>query len=331
MLIYENDSCRAFASTDLIQERKSGIGGSDIGAICGLDPFRSPLDVYCEKRGLTESIPDNEFLKWGRTLEPIIAQEFLTRSGTCGVGNLFLRSKAADYLIVHPDRMIHPHFEQNFMGVLECKNVGLRNSRGWTEREIPERVFLQVQYALMISGLSKGWVAALIDGNDYRLYDIAADEEIFERVRSLAAIFWERVRSGDAPAPTARERDAELIKRIYPRSVAETITVIDESPLARDLVGLAAARNEAEATAMKVIEFENRIKAAMGEKDTVLFPAESIKVTWRQSKDSVVIDWKAVAAAAGASAELIAKHSSVRIGARRFLFSQEKGDGNGGK
>ena len=37
--------------------RRAGIGGSDAAAILGLDPFKSPLAVYMDKRG---ELPDAE-------------------------------------------------------------------------------------------------------------------------------------------------------------------------------------------------------------------------------------------------------------------------------
>ena len=34
---------------EFLARRKQGIGGSDIAAVCGLSPWRSPLDVYYDK------------------------------------------------------------------------------------------------------------------------------------------------------------------------------------------------------------------------------------------------------------------------------------------
>ena len=34
---------------DWLRLRKSGLGGSDAGAVCGLNPYSSPLQVFCDK------------------------------------------------------------------------------------------------------------------------------------------------------------------------------------------------------------------------------------------------------------------------------------------
>ena len=56
--------CKILAKTkDMTREewltlRKQGIGGSDAGAVCGLNPYVSPMDVYMDKS--TEVIPEQD-------------------------------------------------------------------------------------------------------------------------------------------------------------------------------------------------------------------------------------------------------------------------------
>ena len=55
--------------------RSKGIGGSDIGAILGVNKYRSLVDVYLDKiEG--KKVEDNNAMFWGRILEPIIRAEF---------------------------------------------------------------------------------------------------------------------------------------------------------------------------------------------------------------------------------------------------------------
>lgn len=59
-----------------LETRRGGIGGSDISAIAGMNPWRSPLAVYLDKRGEIEDGPDNERMYWGRQLEDVVARHF---------------------------------------------------------------------------------------------------------------------------------------------------------------------------------------------------------------------------------------------------------------
>src|SRR5690606_20076292 len=64
-----------------LQARRRGIGGSDAAVIAGLDPFKSPVRLWMEKRGEIEEEPAGEAAEWGLLLEPVIAREFERRTG----------------------------------------------------------------------------------------------------------------------------------------------------------------------------------------------------------------------------------------------------------
>ena len=78
---------RKLASTvDLPREewlalRKNGIGGSDAGAISGLNPYVSPMHVYLEKTSDYCEDDDNEAMRQGRDLENYVAERFMEETG----------------------------------------------------------------------------------------------------------------------------------------------------------------------------------------------------------------------------------------------------------
>ena len=63
--------------------RKTGIGGSDAGALCGLNAYRSPIHVYKDK--VSEEIEDfdNESMRQGRDLEEYVARRLLKSGMSC--------------------------------------------------------------------------------------------------------------------------------------------------------------------------------------------------------------------------------------------------------
>ena len=61
--------------------RKQGIGGSDAGAICGLNPYTTAMHVYYDKTSETVSDTDSEAMRQGRDLEDYVAQRFMEASG----------------------------------------------------------------------------------------------------------------------------------------------------------------------------------------------------------------------------------------------------------
>jgi len=72
----------ASASRDeWLAHRADGLGGSDIAAALGLDPYRSPFEVYLSKVGELEQAEQTEAMRWGQLLEPLVASETATSLG----------------------------------------------------------------------------------------------------------------------------------------------------------------------------------------------------------------------------------------------------------
>ena len=63
--------------------RHQGLGGSDVAAAFGLSPFKSPVQLWAEKRQLLkhQADPQGLHLRLGHHLEPFIAKEFERDTG----------------------------------------------------------------------------------------------------------------------------------------------------------------------------------------------------------------------------------------------------------
>lgn len=59
-----------------LEERRKSLGGSDMGAVLGLNRYRSPYTVWAEKTGRIGEEPDNEAMRQGRDLEQYVASRF---------------------------------------------------------------------------------------------------------------------------------------------------------------------------------------------------------------------------------------------------------------
>ena len=84
---------------NLLREKR--IGGSDIGAILGVNKWRSAIDVFIDKtRGST--FEGNDATYWGNTLEPVVREEFAKRHSELTVFTAPY-SVASEYLIANLD------------------------------------------------------------------------------------------------------------------------------------------------------------------------------------------------------------------------------------
>ena len=113
-----------------LSRRRAGIGGSDVAAIIGISPFKTALDVWAEKRGITTSASSPQ-MDFGRLLEPAILQAFSERS------ELQVRQVPQEFLPVahrsRPWQLASPDggTVTNPSCPVEAKNVSQWQSREW--------------------------------------------------------------------------------------------------------------------------------------------------------------------------------------------------------
>ena len=67
-------SLQGIERTEWLHLRKTGLGGSDAGAVCGLNPYSSPLQVFYDKTSEEVQDKDSESMRQGRDLEEYVAR-----------------------------------------------------------------------------------------------------------------------------------------------------------------------------------------------------------------------------------------------------------------
>ena len=104
--------------------RKAGLGGSDVATILGLNPYKTPYQLWLEKTGRVEpdDLSDNFAVKRGNDMEALVAKWFSDETGeTVHRVNSTLRKEEHPYLLGHIDRRIVGKKEG-----LECKTANWR-------------------------------------------------------------------------------------------------------------------------------------------------------------------------------------------------------------
>ena len=88
--------------------RKTGIGGSDAGAVCGVNEYRSAADVFFDKISAeVADIEDNEAMRQGRDFEDYVARRFEEQMGLkARRSNYLSRSDEHPFMIADVDRLI---------------------------------------------------------------------------------------------------------------------------------------------------------------------------------------------------------------------------------
>ena len=283
-------------------DRATGIGGSDIAGILGLDRYSSPMRVYLDKIGVPSEVTESEAMEWGTRLEAEVAAKFaemhpeyvvLKAVEPDGEETLF-RHRDFGFAVAHPDRMLAG---PNGDAVWECKTVG-REARkaAWTQADgtdyPPPHVLAQVQWYVAVTDAAYAWVSALFEGRYYREWRIERDPEFIAKALEEGAKFWELVETRTPPPIDASEATSEVLAILYRETVDEEIE------LAPEYEALAANRLELKARIADLQEAlnlaENELKAALGEHETG--HAGPYRVTWKTRNGRRSADVKALEA-----------------------------------
>ncbi len=167
--------------------RGIGIGGSDIGAILGVNKYKSAIDIYIDK---TEGKKQdgNRFTHFGHKLEKVVFEEFQERHSN-------MKCYTVPYTIqrgvcvANVDGMVYDPVKDKY-GVLELKTTSAYNKDEWTGDTVPQSYYAQVQHYLYVTGLSFAYIACLVGGNDYKEFYIERSLEDIDYIQKKATDFW---------------------------------------------------------------------------------------------------------------------------------------------
>jgi putative phage-type endonuclease len=261
--------------SQLHDERRTGIGGTDASALIGVNPWRTPMDIWAEKTGRSAGIPDNEAMRAGRMLEPVILDWYAEDEGVEVCRNLpMLRQDSI--LIGHVDGL-----DQKRGRIVEAKTAS--SDRGWGEPrtdQVPIHYAAQVIWYCGLAGLDVADIAVLFNGRDFRIYTVQFDAEAFSAMRDAALRFWEcNVLKDVQPAPKSAA-DALIA---WPQSKSQAIEANETVLMAvRRLAEIKAEIKEREG---ECEELESVIKPFFADNDALTYNGETIATFKTQSSN----------------------------------------------
>jgi putative phage-type endonuclease len=200
--------------------RRKGIGGSDASIVCGINKYKSPVDLFMEKTDQQPPEDSGEAAYWGTVLESVVRTEFTRRTGIPVVEvNKLLRSREYPFMLANLDGVCkHPTFGSC---VFEAKTASAYKAAEW-EEGIPPEYMLQLQHYLAVTGYSGGYIAVLIGGNTFKWSFVERDEELISKLIHWESDFWEHIASDVPPPLDGSEASANYLKKRFPQSIAHS-------------------------------------------------------------------------------------------------------------
>jgi putative phage-type endonuclease len=314
-LVKTNDLSR----DEWLDVRRTGIGSSDAAASVGLNPYQSQLELWMQKTGRGAALPqvdpndDSSPMFWGTMLESFVAAHYTKKSGNrIRKINAVLQHPTHAWMLANIDREVMGSLE---VQILECKTAGMNGAKLWRDG-VPEYVQLQVQHQLAVTSKAAADVAVLVCGNEYRCYRIERDDTLIARLIELEAKFWDYVIRDIPPPADGSDSAAMALHALYPYDNCSVVDLSEDVEMCAAFADLNAVRavlssnNETEAM------LKQKIQQRMADASQAVFDCGT--VSWKRSKDSVVLDTDKLLAA---KPDLLKRYPLPRPGSRRFLIS----------
>ena len=278
-------------------KRFDGIGSSDVPALLGVDKYRGPLSVISSKLGY--DVGPNEFVRkageWGLLLEKTLLYKWRERRGFPRVNYQTTRW--------HPDlpwaRATPDARGRGIMAEVKNRSAWVRDQWGDDGSEdVPAVTWAQCSWHMFVHRRDSCDVAALINGNDYRVYFLRRRPELEARIVAAMTYWWEHYLRPEV-------LDADNIPSIQDAAVEDASAYLRERysddgeivPAEMDLdLAEILTRRAVAATGVKYLEeskgrASNELRERIG--DHAGLSGDWGRVTWKTRRGKV--DWQAVA------------------------------------
>lgn len=269
--------------------RQQFIGGSDAGAVVGLNPYKSAFTLWAEKTGRTPPFDGNLTTEVGAYLEEFVAELFCRETGKkVRRKNAVLVSDLYPFACANVDRLIVG--EKAFLEIKTTNSLPLMRTLRSSD-EFPEAYYCQTVHYLAVTGMERAYLAVLINCRELKIYTLERDQAEIDALMGAEEIFWkEHVLTGTPPEVDGSESTAETVDAMTGES---TDAEADLTPLAEELRHYETLAGLAKDTENAMNEIKSKIKAYMGEAGKGVF--DRFSVTYR-TQQRTTFDRKALAA-----------------------------------
>lgn len=173
-------------------ERRTRLGATDVAAIIGASPWRTPWDVWAEKTGRLQDDRDNSAMSAGRRLESAVLDE----------AESLLGQLERDIIVRAPDGIpVAATLDARVIATgepVEAKTSGIVGPLHglWGEQgtdEIPEQYLMQcLTQLLCCPGAAQCHMTALLGGRGFVRYTILRDEHraVIDDLAAFATDWW---------------------------------------------------------------------------------------------------------------------------------------------
>jgi len=265
-----------------------GIGGSDVSVVCGINKWKSPIELWLEKTGQFPPQEAGEAAYWGNRLEDLVREEFTLRTGIEVIPvKQILQSEEYPFMLANLDGICeHPVFGDV---IFEAKTSSAYRSGEWEGDSIPDEYILQVQHYMAVTGCRGAYIAVLLGGNNFKWQFIERDDELIEMLIQLESDFWEKVQKRIPPTLDGSDASAKFLSKYFPNSVPESSIELPETAVSL-IEQFYSADEKIKQYEEQKQEAENLLKQMLGDNETGIINSSNT-VAGNDTTD-LIVTWK---------------------------------------
>lgn len=296
-----------------LKAREEGIGASEVSAVVGLNPWKTPFALYLEKTHQVPPTEENDSMRRGHYLEQAVVDWWEHETG-----EQVIKSSAADIIYVHPDfpymRVTPDRIVKGRKKILEVKSTS-----GFMGDTIPDYYLCQVMYQMYVTGIHSAELIYIQGDLTFGRFFVEYDAEFAEFLASKVTEFWnENVLKGIEPEVIAA---SDVVAKVRKSTPEKTIEADDTAKYQIDLLREKKAQYAALENEINIIT--DALKTLMVDSEAIVDESGNVLVTWKSGKDKVAFDSKLFIAE---NPDLYARYCKPVPGNRSFLIKKAKGE-----
>lgn len=257
-----------------LEDRRKSLGGSDMGAVLGLNSYASPYTVWMDKTGRSPEKEQTEWMRLGNDLEDYVAKRFMEKSGLKVVNDTATwRNSKYPHLHANIDRKVVGQ-----KSGIECKVTSNLNEKKYRDGKFIDSYYAQCVDYLAVTEFTRWYLAVLIYGVGLRIYQMTripddttpewcessvyVDDAEIEALGKASNDFWHYVETNSPPPADGHPATSEALTALYPESNGANA---DLAAYENDIVKYVTLGEQIKSLKTAQDEVANKVKAFLGE------------------------------------------------------------------
>lgn len=280
------------AREDWLAERRKSIGGSEVGAIMGLNKYQSAVSVWANKIGIVPDAEPNEAMIQGTDLEGYVSERFTRLTGKkvrhC---NYILRNDDYPHLHANVDRLVRGE-----SAGLECKTASALSVSKFKGGDFPTSYYAQCVAYMAVTELPVWYLAVVVLGKEFKVFKMVRDgqdtskpdwcesvtvidDAEFDAIKSSVADFWQHVEDETMPEIDGSKATSDTLTAMYPGGDVPDIEPLELDDMRDKICVLRDLKDEKHRIDENIRLLENTFKARMEDAETAY--CDNVKITWK--------------------------------------------------